>query len=183
MFDIKQFIRRVYNKIYIPRYKKQLLSCGYNVSFSPFDSVFTYYSIRIGNNVSIGYNADFVATRSKIIIGDHVVFGPHVSIRGGDHRFDIPGRYIDSIKDEDKLPQNDMDVVFEGDNWIGMNVTILKGFTIGFGSVVAAGAVVTRSIPPFSIAAGVPAKVIKPRFDRQGLERHKKGIGYSQESY
>ena len=133
----------------MPLYKKKMIRCGDCVYFSPCNSVFTYESMDVGNNVYIGYHADFVATRSKIIIGDHVVFGPHVSIRGGDHRFDIPGRYIDSIKDYEKLPQNDADVILEGDNWIGMNAVILKGVTIGFGSIVAAGAVVCNSVPPF----------------------------------
>lgn len=87
------------------------------------------------------------------------MFGPHVSIRGGDHRSDIVGRYIDEVKDTDKIPQNDKDVIFEGDNWIGMNSTILKGVTIGRGSIVAAGSVVVKSTPPYSIVGGVPARV------------------------
>lgn len=153
-------------------YKKKMLRCGENVYFSPCNSVFTYKSLDVGSNVYIGYHADFVATRSKIIIGDHVVFGPHVSIRGGDHRFDIPGRYIDSIKDDEKLPQNDADVIFEGDNWIGMNTVILKGVTIGFGSIVAAGAVVSNSVPPFAIVGGVPAKVIRYRFNEDDIKKH-----------
>lgn len=65
--------------------------------------VFFYKNLYVGNNVYIGYHADFVSTRSKIIINDHVVFGPNVSIRGGDHRTDIVGRFIDEIKDCDKL--------------------------------------------------------------------------------
>ena len=150
-----------------------MLKCGETVYFSPYNSILTYESISVGNNVSIGYNADFVATKSQIIIGDHVVFGPHVSIRGGDHRFDIPGRFIDSIGDDEKLPENDSDVIFEGDNWIGMNVTILKGVTIGYGSVIAAGAVVTKSIPPYSVVGGVPARVIRQRFSEQELAQHK----------
>lgn len=172
MLDIKLLIKRLYNKIYIPLYKKRMCHCGTNVSFSPCDSVFTYESLVVGDFVSIGYHADFVATRSKIIIGNHVVIGPHVSVRGGDHRFDIPGRFIDSIKDNDKLPENDADIVIEGDNWIGMNVTILKGVTIGFGSVVAAGSVVTRSVPPYTIVGGVPARVIKKRFNDESITIH-----------
>ena len=177
MIDIKCYLKRLYNKIYIPRFKRLMLHCGDDVFFSPADSEFTYESMHVGNHVSIGYHADFVATRSKIIIGDHVVFGPHVSIRGGDHRFDIPGRYIDSIKDEEKLPQNDTDVVFEGDNWIGMNTTILKGVTLGFGCVVAAGSVVTKSIPPYAIAGGVPAKVLKMRFTEEEIIEHESILG------
>ena len=176
MVDIKYYIKRIYNKIYIPKFKRRMLYCGEDVNFSPADSVFTFESMYVGNHVSIGYHADFVATRSKIIIGDHVVFGPHVSIRGGDHRYDIPGRYIDTIKDEDKLPQNDADVVFEGDNWIGMNSTILKGVTIGFGSVVAAGSVVNKSTPPYSIVGGVPAKVLRMRFTEDEIKMHESGI-------
>ena len=173
MLDILSLFRRVYNKIYIPIYKKKMIRCGERVFFSPCNSIFTYESMDVGNDVSIGYHADFVATRSKIIIGDHVVFGPHVSIRGGDHRFDIPGRYIDSIQDDEKLPQNVADVIFEGDIWIGMNTTILKGVTIGFGSIVAAGAVVCKSVPPFAIVGGSPAKVIRYRFDEEDQIKHK----------
>lgn len=174
MFDINYLVKRVYNKIYKPLYKKRFASFGTNIEFSPYDSIFTYENIYLGNNVSIGYHADFVATRSKIIIGDHVIFGPHVAIRGGDHRVDIIGRYIDSVTDTEKLPENDLNVIFEGDNWIGMNTVILKGVTIGKGSIIGAGSVVTKTIPPYSIAVGVPAKVIKQRFTEEEIKMHEK---------
>nr|WP_143033346.1 DapH/DapD/GlmU-related protein [Prevotellamassilia timonensis] len=54
-------------------------------------------------------------------------------------------------------------VIIEDDCWIGFNVIILPGVTIGKGSIIGAGAVVTKSIPPYSVAGGVPAKVIKSR--------------------
>ena len=54
------------------------------------------------------------------------------------------------------------------------NVTILKGVTIGRGSVVAAGAVVTKSCPPYSIIGGVPAKVLKMRFTPAEIEKHER---------
>lgn len=60
----------------------------------------------------------------------------------------------------------DQPVVIEDDVWVGANVTILKGVTIGHGSVVAAGAVVTKSCPPYSIIGGVPAKVLRKRFEK-----------------
>lgn len=149
-----------------------MASCGENVYFSPINSIFTYENMYVGNNVHIAYNADFVATRSKIIIGNHVVFGPHVSIRGGNHRVDVIGLYVDEINDECKLPENDADVVFEGDNWIGMNVTILKGVTIGRGAIVAAGAVIVKDVPRYSIVGGVPAKVLKMRFTDDEILKH-----------
>ena len=55
---------------------------------------------------------------------------------------------------------------------VGCNVTILKGVTIGRGSVVAAGAVVTKSCPPYSIIGGVPAKIIKQRFTIDEIVKH-----------
>lgn len=172
MIDIVALFRRIYNRIYIPYYKKKFGACGENVFFSPLDSVFHYPTIFIGNNVSIGYHADMVATRSRIVIGDHVVFGPHVSIRGGDHRTDVVGKFVDEVGDDMKVPENDRDVVFEGDNWIGMNTTILKGVTVGRGCIVAAGSVLTKSTPPYSIVGGVPAKVLKMRFSEEDILRH-----------
>lgn len=62
------------------------------------------------------------------------------------------------VSDNEKLPNNDLPVVIEDDVWCGANVTILKGVTIGHGSVVAAGAVVTKSFPPYSIIGGVPKR-------------------------
>ena len=176
MFDFKSFIERIYNKIYIPIFRKRMGKCGEDVFFSPFNSVFTYESMYVGNHVHIAYHADFVASRSKIIIGNHVVFGPHVSIRGGDHRVDMIGMYVDEVRDEDKLPENDADVIFEGDNWIGMNVTILKGVTVGKGAIIAAGSVVVKNVPSYSIVGGVPAKVLKMRFDDDCISEHEKKL-------
>ena len=58
------------------------------------------------------------------------------------------------------------DIIIEDDVWIGENAVILSGVHIGQGAVIAAGAVVTRDIPPYSIVAGVPAKILRYRFDQ-----------------
>lgn len=65
------------------------------------------------------------------------------------------------INEENKPTGYDSDVIIEKDVWIGANVTILAGVTIGRGATIAAGAVVNRNVPPYCIAGGVPAKVIK----------------------
>lgn len=62
--------------------------------------------------------------------------------------------------------------MIEDDVWGGANVTILKGVTVGRGSVVAAGAVVTRSCPPYSIIGGVPARLIRRRFTDEQIREH-----------
>lgn len=61
-------------------------------------------------------------------------------------------------------------ITLEDDVWIGYGATILDGVTLGRGSVVAAGAVVTKDVPPYAVVAGVPAKVIKYRFDKELID-------------
>lgn len=90
-----------------------------------------------------------------VTIGDHVEIGPNVNIITGEHFTEINARRENRGKEFTK------EVVIGNDCWIGANVTILAGVTIGEGCTVGAGAVVKREIPPFSIAVGVPARVIK----------------------
>lgn len=104
----------------------------------------TWENIYIGNDVSINEGAYFLSTRAKIIIGDHVMFGPNVTIITGNHKTDTIGRYMSTIRDEEKTPDLDEDVIFEGDNWIGTGCIILKGVTVGEGAIISAGAVVTK---------------------------------------
>lgn len=151
-----------------PFYRASFRSCGRSVRVAP-GCYLPYENMIVGNNVAIGRGALFLSSRAKIIIGDDVMFGPEVCIITGDHRIDIPGRPMISVRDDEKLPENDVDVVLEGDNWIGNRVTILKGVRIGYGSVVAAGAVVTKDVSPYSIVGGVPAKLIKKRFTNEEI--------------
>lgn len=144
--------------------KQEFAKCGKNLVFNPENSDFIYSHIFIGNDVHIGPKACFMSSVANIYIGNKVVFGPNVSIRGGNHIFDIPGRFIHDFTDEDKRPNDDADIVIGEDVWIGTNVTILKGVNIGRGSIIAAGAVVTKSVPPYTIFGGIPAKKIGLRF-------------------
>lgn len=63
------------------------------------------------------------------------------------------------------------DIVVDDDVWIGQNAVVLSGVHIGQGAVIAAGAVVSKDVPPYAIVAGVPAKVIKYRFDNELVEK------------
>ena len=72
------------------------------------------------------------------------------------------------------IPITDQGIVIQDDVWIGAGVTILDGFKIGHGSVIAAGAVVTKNIEPFSVMAGVPAHVLKRRRNADHLIEGKK---------
>lgn len=163
----------IWDKIWTPIYKGAMKYCGKNVYFRPMSSDFKgLWNLSIGDGSSIPKGSTFYCTGAPLIIGKNVIFGPHPTIITGDHRIDVVGKYImDSL---DKLPENDLPVVIEDDVWAGSNVTILKGVTIGRGSVIAAGAVVTKSCPPYSIIAGVPAKIIKRRFTDEQIKEHEK---------
>lgn len=153
--------------------KKTIASCGENVSF-PYDVKLYGRDIHIGNNVIVGSGSLLMCDGAPIYIGDDVMFGPRVTVITGDHRIDYVGKYMFDVRGADKLPENDQPVIFKGDNWIGANATILKGVTVGEGAVVAAGAVVTKDVAPYTIVGGVPAKYIGDRFTQEELAQHRK---------
>ena len=80
------------------------------------------------------------------------------------------GRFIFDV--QDKKPDDDKDVVIHDDVWIGTNVTILKGVTIGRGAVVAAGSLVIRDVAPYAVVGGVPAKLLKYRWEPEVILKH-----------
>ncbi len=128
---------------------------GKNVNIEKNANFGTGAGIRLGNNSGLGINCK---VRGPLVIGNDVMMGPDVIIYTENHcteRTDITMRGQGSTKPEKVVVQDDI--------WIGARVIILPGVTIGRGSIIAAGAVVTKDIPPFSVAAGVPAKVIKSR--------------------
>ncbi len=100
------------------------------------------------------------------------MFGPNVTIRGGNHASHIIGKYLFDYTDADKLPEDDEPVIIEDDVWVGTGAIILKGVRVGTGAIIAAGAVVTKDVPPYTIVGGVPAKVIKHRFNKEELAQH-----------
>lgn len=158
---------RLLARIYKPRFSHT----GINFSFDPL-GVYTYQNISVGDHVNLGYRPILIASRSRIVIGSHVMFGPQVTIRGGNHRIDLIGRYMRSVRDDEKRPEDDPGVIIEDDVWIGTRAIILAGVKIGRGSVVAAGAVVTKSVPPYSIVGGNPARILRNRWSEHEIKEH-----------
>ncbi|MDR0603329.1 MAG: acyltransferase [Bacteroidales bacterium] len=154
-------------------YKKLMLSCGKKVYLRPSSSDFKgLENLSVGNHVVIPKKSTFYCTHTTLTIGNKVIFGPTPTIITGDHRIDVIGKYI--IDSCEKLATNDAPVTIEDDVWFGANVTVLKGVIIGRGSVVAAGSVVNKSCPPYSIIGGVPAKILKFRFTIDEILEHEK---------
>ena len=130
------------------------------------------FNIDYGCNISLGkrFYANFNLTIldcSLVTIGDRCMFGPNVSIFAATHESGVQSRR-DNI--EYGRPVNIGD-----DCWIGGNVVILPGVTIGRGTTIGAMSVVTKDIPEFSIAMGQPAKVVKQveRVPQELIEKNK----------
>ena len=108
--------------------------------------------VQIGDYTRIGLHNTIIG---PVKIGNHVNLAQGITVTALNHNFDDTNKRID----EQGVSTNA--VTIEDDVWIGANAVILPGVTIGNHCVVAAGAVVTKDVPPHSLVAGVPAKVIK----------------------
>lgn len=117
-------------------------------------------NIYISEKTIIGAKSYISAYNAKFIVKKNCAIAQGLTVHTGNH-VRILGKFITDTTDEIKPQGYDKDVTIEEDCWIGCNVTLLSGVTIGRGSTIAAGAVVNKDIPPYCIAGGVPAKVIK----------------------
>lgn len=135
--------------------------------------------IDIGNNVYIG---KYCSLETDIRIGNDVLIGNNVGLIGKyDHDYLVIGS---SIKDSPWIGDDNYNFKGKGlmidignDVWIGYGCIILSGVKIGAHSIIAAGSVVTKNIPENSIAAGNPCIVIKNRFSKEDILKHKKELG------
>ena len=108
--------------------------------------------VVIGDHTRIGLHNTIIG---PVTIGNHVNLAQGITVTALNHNFS------DARKRIDQQGVSTAAVVISDDVWIGANAVILPGVTIGRHSVIAAGAVVTKDVPPYSVAAGVPARIIK----------------------
>ncbi len=144
-----------------PRNFKKNIYIMNNVAFE------NYRQTKIGSWVFINNNTTF-STPHGITIGDYVMIGTGCLFASVHHSFDDFEKPMIFQKPEMRP------ITIQDDVWIGANVTVVGGVTIGRGSVIAAGAVVTKNVEPYSIVGGVPAKHIKYRFDEETIAKAKK---------
>lgn len=173
LYRLFYWLRRCIDRLLMYSARKNFYACGRNVMFFPLDSSFSYDTIEIGNDVFIAAGARFHARPGiRLRIGSKVMFGPEVMICCGNHNTSVVGRFMCDV--HEKLPEDDLPVTIEDDVWIGARSILLKGVTVGRGAIVAAGSVVTRDVPPYSVVGGVPAKVLKMRWSREKIEEHER---------
>nr|WP_321400046.1 acyltransferase [uncultured Desulfobacter sp.] len=180
LINVKQFFSSVIAKI---RLKWWRIDIGENCKFFgfPLFKRFPYSAIQIGSNCTFrssqwsnyiginhkciiatlnenaqikignycGFSGTVVGANKKIIIGDYVRCGANTTITDTDWHSNDP------------RTDEDAPVIIEDNVWLGLNVTVLKGVTIGRNTLVATGSIVTNDLPANAIAGGIPAKVFK----------------------
>jgi acetyltransferase-like isoleucine patch superfamily enzyme len=151
------FLPDEFSKFRVAFYNRKGCKIHSRVSISP--NVRIKGRFEMGEGSSIAQNCSISGESAGVFIGKNVMIAPNVVIVAFDHghqRADSP--MVDQANVESP-------VIIEDDVWIAANVTIGKGVTIGRGTVIGANSFVRNSIPEFSIAGGVPAKVVRSRFE------------------
>jgi acetyltransferase-like isoleucine patch superfamily enzyme len=114
--------------------------------------------------LSVGRNCD-IGWGSTLAVGRRIDIGNNVRLAANVHLAGYPGHPIDAAARARGEPETDDqvgDIVLEDDVWLASGVTVLKGVRIGRGTIVGAGSVVTKDLPPFVLAGGAPARIIRP---------------------
>ena len=114
--------------------------------------------IYLGDNVNMGFNSE-IFSASKVSLGKNNLIAAYCYIVGGTHRMD---RIDVSPLEQTRISEG---ITMEDNLWLGAGVKVMDGVTIGKDSVIGTSAVVTKDIPPYSVAVGIPAKVIRNRLD------------------
>ena len=175
------FLRRILSCLGAIRYsfylnvnKRSLGYCGRNVTLQAPSVNTRLENLYLYDDVSIFGYSKFIIYEGKVVIKENVVISAGLTVVTGNHiaTVGIPtllqcSTHINDVED---------DVIIEENVWIGVNVTLLSGVTIGRGAIIGAGAVVNKSIPPYAVAVGVPARIVKVVFTKQQILDHEKKI-------
>lgn len=148
------------------------VTLGNNVHIGPFSIISASRSLHIGDGTYVG---KFCTIQVSGRIGRGVLIANSVGLIGrNDHDFTRPGvpiRAAQWVGSDAKLAASPSNRIEIGDDvWIGYGAVVLSGTTIGEAAIVAAGSVVTKDVPPYSIVAGTPARVVGRRFKTEHEE-------------
>jgi acetyltransferase-like isoleucine patch superfamily enzyme len=152
------FFRLIHYVNYSHVRERRLMTVGSQTGIAPNVSFRNGERITIGQNSHIGERCYLWAGNEtgRIVIGNYVSLAPEVFITASNYQFAAGKPFREQ-------PKSELDVRIGDDVWLGAGVVVVAGVEIGSGCIVGAGAVVTKSLPPNSIAGGVPAKVLSSR--------------------
>ncbi len=130
------------------------------------ENIYLYDNARIGRRSTILTMGD-----SKFVMKRCSATSEGLVVITSNHR-----QHIGHFRSGDNNDNEYKDIVVEEDVWIGMNVTLLPGVTIGRGAIIGAASVVTKSIPPYAVAVGNPAKVVKFKWSIDDILKHEEAL-------
>lgn len=148
-----------YNYTHVqPMRKMSVGPVGETGGIAPNISIVNPQNITIGARAAIGAYCHLWAGNgeARIVMGDDALLAPHVMLVCSTYR-------VNDGQPVTKQAMDEADIVIGNDVWIGAHATVLPGVTIGDGAIIGAGALVRKDVPPFSIAVGVPARVVGQR--------------------
>lgn len=157
-------ISRIYNRLIFRTFVRfKLKKAGRNIKIGHNSEFYNPNYFEIGDDFFAGPYSYFVTNKNNPVqIGNSVMFGPFCKIIGGNHDLKFNKNHMRFNSNIDHLHS---EIVIEDGVWVGANTTILSNTKLSEGAVVGAQSVVNKYIPPYSIAAGCPVRIIKPRFE------------------
>ncbi|CAB1064762.1 hypothetical protein D1BOALGB6SA_9559 [Olavius sp. associated proteobacterium Delta 1] len=165
-------VKTIFQKLIANFHRNAFKHFGNGTKLNPTASIHKKSLISIGENSFIGKWCHIsVVEPAYLKIGNYVGISPYTKILAGDRKLDVVGKYFMTIAEPINLP-----VIIEDDTMIGMESMILKGVTIGEGAVIGARSLVVKNILPYSIAVGMPARMVKLRFKWEDIPRHMDAI-------
>ena len=176
MNKIKRLIRMLgtLKSLYFNVDKSDFLECGENVLIEYPIKVNRPKIVLVGNNVAIRGFATIITHTGKLILKNNIGISQKLTVVTGNHTTKPPLNKWQCDCNHSEEGDIELDTTIEDDVWIGINVTLLPGVTIGRGAIIGACSVVSKSIPPYAIAVGNPCKVIKFKYTvDEILEREK----------
>jgi acetyltransferase-like isoleucine patch superfamily enzyme len=170
-----QVIRLLHYYSYTHVRPRRRVTMGPGATLAPNVSLRNGERISIGARSKVGERAYLWAgdDRGRVTIGEDCRLGPEVFVTASDYGL-APDEKIS------RQPRNERDVVIGNDVWLGARVFVGAGVTIGDGCVVSAGSVVSKSLPPGSVAVGIPARIVRRREDYAAKEDGPRQAGGAQ---
>ena len=161
-------IKEIFKLLKVGKRKKKWHKLHPNSDTTPMND-FDFEHVLIGKGTYGELNVVDFGGNAKLIINNYVSIAQHVSfILNAEHYTDHISTYPFKVKisrTQNTESFSKGNIIVDDDVWIGYGATIMSGVHIGQGAVVAAGAIVTKDIPPYAIVGGVPAKIINYRFE------------------
>lgn len=162
--------------------KEEFGACGKNTVLLYPSRIYSPKSVFIGENVKLSSGLHILnAPSEKVIIKKYTVFAANCVIAPNNHvsTVTIPQFLLGASHVNDRST----DIVIDEDVWLGVGVTVLSGVHIGRGCIIGAGSLVTKSLPPYSVAVGSPARILKKKFSVEQIIRHELSLYPKEERF